>query len=81
MEKFIRVIVDANLSWDLHISNVARKPAKYAPLIRKLRNLLTHESLLLIYKGLVYSNMIYLNSVRGYCSQNASNPLVITQKK
>ena len=79
--KFLGVILDANLTWDLHISNVARKLAKYAPLIRKLRNLLTHKALLLIYNCLVYSNMIYLNSVWGYCSQSASNPLIITQKK
>ena len=78
---FHGVILDANLTWDLHISNVARKLAKYAPLIRKLRNLLTHKALLLIYNCLVYSNMIYLNSVWGYCSQSASNPLIITQKK
>ena len=47
--KFLGVIIDCNLSWSSHISNTARKIAKYAPIIYRIRNLCTKESIKLIY--------------------------------
>ena len=79
--RFLGVILDPNLAWDDHIKNLTRKIAKYVPILYRIRNLCTRKSLMLIYNCLVYANLIYCNSVWGFCKSSALYPLVIKQKK
>ena len=79
--RFLGVILDPNLAWDDHIKNVTRKLTKYVPILYRIRNLCTKKSLMLIYNCLIYSNLIYCNSVWGFCKNSALYPLVVKQKK
>ena len=59
--KFLGVVIDEHLSWELHVACVARKLAKYAARVFKIRNLVTVSSLSAIYNCLVYPNLTYPN--------------------
>ena len=79
--KFLGVILDENLSWTHHIASICRKLAKYVPIMSNIRAICTTTSLKLIYNCLIYSNLIYCNSVWGHCKGVAINPLIIMHKK
>ena len=79
--KFLGVVVDCNLSWNYHIGNLNRKLAKYVPIFYRIRNFCTSKALKIMYNGLVYSNLIYCNSIWGYCTDTALNPLTVLHKK
>ena len=79
--KFLGVVLDPHLSWNCHIANLSRKLSKYVPILYRIRNLCTPRSLKLIYNCLIYSNLIYCNSVWGYCKSVALNPLIVIHKK
>ena len=79
--KFLGVVLDCNLSWSHHILNLSRKLAKFAPIIYRVRKLCTHKSLKLIYNCLIYSNLVYCNSVWGHCKNVALKPLLTMHKR
>lgn len=79
--KFLGLLIDKNLSWDRHILNLSRKLSKYVPIIYRIRKICNLKSLKLLYNCLIYSNLIYCNSVWGHCKSVALNPLLITHKK
>ena len=66
---------------DMFPTNLSRKLSKYVPILYRIQNLCTPRSLKLIYNCLIYSNLIYCNSVWGYCRSVALNPLIVTHKK
>ena len=69
LAKFLGVIIDSNLSWNLHISNLSRKLAKYSPILYRIRKHCMNKPLKLIYSCLIYSNLIYCISVWGHCKK------------
>ena len=79
--KFLGILLDQHLSWNENISNVVRKLAKYVPIMYASRRYCSEKCLKLIYNCLVYSNLIYCNSIWGYCTKTALQPLFIMQKK
>ena len=79
--RFLGVILDPNLTWNNHTFNVARKITKYAPIFWRIRNLCGRECLLNLYHALVYSNLIYCNSVWGFCIKSFLDSLFLAQKK
>ena len=79
--KFLGVVLDPHLSWECHINNLSRKLAKFSPVIFRIRKLCSFNSLKLIYNCLIYSNLIYCNSVWGFCKVKARSPLTRIHKK
>ena len=79
--RFLGVLLDQHLSWNEQISNIARKLAKYVPIMYASRHHCSDKCIRLIYNCLIYSNLIYCNSIWGYCTKAALRPLHIIQKK
>ena len=63
------------------ISNVARKLAKYVPIMYASRLYCSIKCNRLIHNRLVYSKLINCNSIWGFCTKTELQPLYIMQKK
>ena len=79
--KFLGIILVENLSWNVQISSVSRRLSKYVPIMYRIRDTCNVQVLKLVYNCLVYPNLIYANSVWGFCTKLALNPLNIMHKK
>ena len=79
--RFLGLVIDSNLSWSDHIRNLSKKLFKYVPIVYRIRNFCTRRALSLVYNCLIYSNIIYCNSVWGPSKKVATHPLVIVHKK
>ena len=79
--EILGVIIDSNLPWIHHVLNLSKKISDFVPIIHCIRHLCTEKSLKLIYDCLIYSNLIYCNTVLGYCKKNAISPLKQMYKK
>ena len=55
--KFLGILVDSHLTWKYHVGNVAKKLAKYVPIIYRIRNLCTEKSLKIMHSSLHLSTM------------------------
>ena len=55
--KLLGVIIRNNLPWNAHINSLALKIARYIGLLSSEKYLLTRDTLLLLYKSLILSNL------------------------
>ena len=62
-EKYIGVIFDSKLEFDIHITEKINKANRIFAMIRRLYKFLTKDSFLPLYKGLVRSKLEFANSV------------------
>ena len=60
---FLGVILDKNLAWNKHITNVARKISKSIGIIHKSSFFLPLASLQTLYFSLIYPYLVYCVSV------------------
>ena len=79
--KFLGVLLDQHLTWEVHILNVSIKLAKFVPIMYESRQYCTDKGISLIYNCPVYSNLIYCNSIWGCCTKCALQPVKVIQKK
>ena len=61
--KFLRVMLDENISWKQHIKTVETKLCKYISLLGKAKHLLNNESLKSIHFSYIHSYSNYANIV------------------
>ena len=78
---FLGVVLDENLSWKPHITNVARKISKSIGIIYKASFCLPTSSLCTLYYSLVYPYLIYCISVWGSTYSSNLNRIFLLQKK
>ena len=64
--KFLGVIIDNHLTWNQHINEVANKISRTSGILRKLKNYLPSNILLLIYRSLVESHLNYGITLWGF---------------
>ena len=57
--KFLRVLVDNNLSWKVHTNHMAKIVSQYNGIIRKVRPFLNKDSLHTLYNTLVLPYLSY----------------------
>ena len=57
--KYLGILIDKNLSWKIHIDNVATKLSKTVGLIAKLRHFVPQHTLLNIYCALILPYLSY----------------------
>lgn len=79
--KFLGVILDSNVTWAHHVTNLTRKLSKFIPILYKIRCNLDSKALKLVYNALIYPNLMYCNALWGSCSTIHLNSLIIFQKK
>ena len=69
------------ISWKQHISHVLNKVNRGIGILYKLRNVFPKQTLLQIYKSLIYPHLNYCNIIWGNCYQNIISELYKAQKR
>lgn len=78
---FLGVHIDDTLCWKNHVSHVLNKVNKGIGILYKLRNVFPKQTLLQIYKSLIYPHFNYCNIVWGSCNQSVISELYKAQKR
>ena len=79
--RFLGVIIDNNLKFNLHIQSICKKISKSIGIIYNIRNN-THKSCLkMMYYSLIYPYLSYCNLVWGKAYDSHIKPLEILQKR
>ena len=79
--KYLGILIDKNLSWKIHIDNVATKLSKMVGLIAKLRHFVPQHTLLNIYRALILPYLSYGLIVWGQASKTHLTKMLLLQKK
>ena len=79
--RFLGVIIDDKLKFNLHINEVANKVSKNADVLYKLRNFEPNNTLLTVYRSIIESHLNYCNLIFGNAFPTHLTPLVVAQKK
>ena len=79
--KFLGLHIDENLSWRFHTNHVARILSKFSCILYKVKSFLNDPSLLLVYKSLIFPNIIYCQSLWGFTRKTYINKVYLAQKK
>ena len=79
--KFLGVILQSNLKWDIHIKNITSKINKYSSIIFRIRDNLDRGSLKLLYNSLIYPQLTYANIIWSHTYVTHLKSLFIAQKR
>ena len=79
--KFLGVLIDERLSWQMHINLVNNKVRKSIGIIRKIRGLISQNALRILYFSLIYPHLSYCNIVWASTYRTNLQKLLISQKK
>ena len=79
--KFLGVLIQENLNWKAHIDYVCDKISKSTAILAKLKHYVPRYVLLIIYKSLCLSHMLYALSVWGGSPFSSLKRLITLQKK
>lgn len=79
--KFLGIIVDSNLKWKDHVSNLSTKLASSVGILNKLKNLLPQRILKLIYSSLFLSRVLYGLEVWGFALKGVLKRVVSLQER
>ena len=73
--KSLRIYIDENLTWNVHIENLSKKIASGIGALKRIRPFVPHRALQFIYNSLVKPYFDYCNVVWGNCSKTLANKL------
>ena len=79
--KFLGVIIDDKLKWNLHILYMKNKISKSNGILYKIRNFLDRKTLSHLYNSFVFSYLIYGIEVWGNTNAVHLDPIIKIQKK
>ena len=79
--KSLSVLIDSHLSWKHQIDYISTKVSKTIGLIAKLRHFVPQDSLLTLYKSLIYPYLSCGICAWGQASKSLLNKLLILQKR
>ena len=79
--KYLVIIVDANLSWELQIDHISKKINKNIGVMKHIKSCVPKESLLMAYRTLVEPYFRYCNTVWGNCGHTLLNKLQALQNR
>ena len=79
--KFLGLLLDENLSWKFHISELSKKLARTCGIFYKIRSLVLTSTLILIYNSIFLPFLQYGVIVWGQTFPLYLEPLVLIQKK
>lgn len=61
--KFLGLLIDTNLNWSVHMSNITSKLSSVSGILFKLKNKIEKETKLIIYRSLAESVILYMNII------------------
>ena len=79
--KYLGIIVDDNLSWELQFDHVSKKINKNIGVMKHIKSCVPKESLIMVYRTLVEPYFRYCKSVWGNCGQTLLNKLQALQNR
>ena len=79
--KFLGVLIDEALTWNDHLHQVTMCISKSIGIISKLKFLLPHATLFLLYNSLVLPYITYCNSVWANCGSTKINSIFNCKRK
>ena len=79
--KFLGVIIDDKLKWNLHIMYMKNKIAKSNGILYKIRNLLVRKTLTHLYNSFVFTYLIYGVEVCGNTNAVHLDPIIKIEKR
>ena len=79
--KFLGIMLDANLSWKIHLAELSKKLARTAGLFYKIRHYAPTDTLTLLYHGIFAPFLSYGLSVWGLTYPSLLEPITVLQKK
>ena len=81
MYKYFGIDLDESLSWDSHFDNTVKKVSAGLGAIKRVRNLVLHETLIMIYKALIQPYFDYCSTVWGSIGVGQSERLQKLQNR
>ena len=79
--KYLGMIVDDKLTWEQHIEVISGKMGRNIGILKRIRNFVPQESLLLLYHTLIGPYLRYCSIVWGQCSESLKDMLQTLQNK
>jgi len=79
--KFLGVLIDEKLNWKEHVNYIKTKVSKGIGIICRVRNVLPHRILLMLYNTLIHPYLSYCNIIWGAAKISTLNSLFLLQKK
>ena len=79
--KFLGLIIDSNLKWDLHVDAVAKKVSSGLYALYKMAPICNLETLKIIYFAYIQSNITFGISIYGATAKKNLDRLLILQKR
>ena len=79
--KFLGILLDSNLSWKFHFTELSKKLARTAGLFYKIRHYAAKDTLMLLYHELFALFLAYGISVWGSTFKTFIDPICILQKR
>ena len=74
-------MLDANLSWKIHLAELSKKLARTAGLFYKIRHYAPTDTLTLLYHGIFAPFLSYGLSVWGLTYPSLLEPITVLQKR
>ncbi|KAG5674290.1 hypothetical protein PVAND_004268 [Polypedilum vanderplanki] len=79
--KYLGLVIDQSLKWDVHVNSLETKLASAAGALWKLKNRLPLHIKKTIYQSLVESNLYYMSTIWGTASDAVLKPIQILQNR
>ena len=80
-DRFLGVLIDEKLNFDLHRKALAKKIANNCGVLFRGRHILNRESLNKLYFSFIQSHMVYCSNVWGLGSKSSLQSIFISQKR
>ena len=79
--KLLGLIIDQNLDFSKHVSELCKRTARKVGVLTRLRNILPIKAKLIIYKSMVLPQLTYCHTVWNFCRSSDSRKLERIQER
>ena len=78
--KYLGVIIDSNLTWKPHLTNLRNKLIRHCHLLNKTKNLVPKKTLIQIYYSTIYPHLQYAITAWGNANKTLIEKMFVMQK-
>ena len=79
--KYLGIIVDETLSWDMHIDHISKKVKRNLGVMKHLKNCVPSQSLIMLYRTIVEPYFRYCSTTWGKCGKTLLDKLQTLQNR